>query len=164
MNRLEDIQALAKTLPIRRIPDPAGDYMERYQLHGFMPFHPVLTPCSVYLHHIKRADEDPALHSHPWEWTQTMVLHGGYMEERGELIDAGTPVERLVTFMDRELGPEQSALMTHNSFHRIKEVQPDTWTLFFTGPKRHSWGFYVEGRGVVNWRDRLKERGLTPAF
>lgn len=173
MNRLEDIQALAKTLPIRKIPDPQGGYMDRYQLHGFMPFHPITTPCAVYLHNILRADEDPALHSHPWEWTCTMVLHGGYLEKRGEVVVDDQPHvdslprlshQKLERLSSRALIVGTSALMTGNSVHRIASVEPDTWTLFFTGPKRSSWGFFVEGRGMVPWRERLRERGLEPAY
>jgi hypothetical protein len=29
-------------------------------------------------------------------------------------------------------------------YHRIAEVRPNTWTLFFTGKKIGSWGFLTE--------------------
>jgi hypothetical protein len=52
--------------------------------------------------------------------------------------------------------------MRAGDVHRIKHVLPDTWTLFMVGPKQSSWGFYVEGRGMVPWRERLAERGIVP--
>lgn len=163
MTVLDDIQALAASLPVRRITAEGGAlYMSRYKLHGWMPDNQGDFPCSVYLHNIHLADADDALHSHPWAWSQTTVLHGGYYQTFGHLsgadgIDRESRGEEWVCAGDARHHPP-------GFVHRIHEVLPDTWTLFVVGPKAASWGFYVEGRGMVPWRVRLKERGLEPAY
>lgn len=157
--KLQAIRDLAATLPARHLHGEDGTlYLSRYKLHGWMPDNQVVVPSSVYLHHIHRHDLDEALHSHPWEWSQATALWGGYEEERG-LIKADGSLQRL---SDRSLFPGRSLLMGSDDLHRIKRVEPDTWTIFMVGPKRSSWGFYVEGRGMVPWRERLAERGIVP--
>jgi hypothetical protein len=161
ISKLADIEALAATLPARHIYGEDGTlYLSRYRLHGWIPDAQTETPCSVYLHRIHRADLDDALHSHPWAWSQTMCLSGGYIEERGLLMDDGS----LVREPNRELFLGRSNFMGPNDLHRIATLRPNTWTLFFVGPKRQSWGFFVEGRGLVPWRERLAERGLVPDY
>lgn len=159
--KLDDIRALAATLPVRHIVGEDGTpYLSRYSLHGWMPDNQVVTPCSVYLHHIHRADSDEALHSHPWEWSQTTVLHGGYLQTVGYLKPSGS----LVVAGDVHVLAGAGWNFEPGFMHRITGVWPDTWTLFMVGPKTASWGFYVEGRGLVPWRERLAERGLTPDY
>ncbi len=167
--KLGDIRALAATLPVRHIMGEDGTpYLSRYVLHGWAPDRQVDAPCSVYLHHIHRADLDDAMHSHPWAWAQTMVLHGGYSQQIGYLDQAG----ELLPVADWHIVPEAEILldegcsweMAPGFIHRITGVLPDTWTLFTVGPKTSSWGFYVPGHGLVPWRERLAERGLVPDY
>lgn len=157
--KLDDIHALAETLPVRHLHREDGAiYLSRYKIHGWMPTDQVVTPCSVYLHHIREADSDEAMHSHPWAWSQTTILWGGYREERGVLMPDG----EIVRHPEASLFMGAGRYMTAGNVHRIASVLPDTWTLFMVGPKLSSWGFYVEGRGMVPWRERLAERGITP--
>ena len=159
--KLADIQALAATLPVRHILAENGTpYLDRYKLHGWTPDARVETPCSVYLHHIHRPDLDEALHSHPWDWSQTMILVGGYEEQRGVLQPDGS----LLRLPNQLLLDGQSNEMAAGDVHRIVRLVDETWTLFMAGPKASSWGFYVEGRGLVPWRQRLAERGLVPDY
>jgi hypothetical protein len=148
--KLDDIRRLAETLPRRELANEHGSiYLVRYRLHGWMPDAQERTPCSVYLHNILRADSDDAPHTHPWEWFQSTILHGGYTEERGaNAIQVG--------YAEGDTNSFDSV----REYHRIVGVQPDTWTLVVVGPKAASWGFMVPGRGLVPWRDRLRERGI----
>lgn len=158
--KLHDIIALASTLPARHIHgDDGTPYLSRYKLHGWMPQDQVETPCSVYLHQIHRHDLDEAPHSHPWDWAQTTVLHGGYTEVRGIVQDG-----KFAELVRRGYRPGEGYFMAGEQVHRIVSVQPDTWTLFMVGPKRKSWGFCVDGRGMVPWRERLAERGVVPDY
>jgi len=55
--------------------------------------------------------------------------------------------------------------ITSDTFHVVEELRgPETWSLFIAGPKTSTWGFWVEGHGYTPWRDRLRERGLTPDY
>jgi hypothetical protein len=97
---------------------------------------------NVYLHNIQQPDADRYLHSHPWLWAKSRVLHGGYIELRpGEA--------RYVT-------AGGSMRLDPTDYHRIADVDPDTWTLFYTGQNCMPWGFLVPGDTRpkhVDWAD-----------
>lgn len=89
----------------------------------------------LYLHHFCRGDDDPQLHNHPWAWALSLVLSGGYAEER-----AG-PGDK-VTW--RAVLPGSFNFLTHNDFHRVDllDTEHGAWTLFLVGPIIQSWGFW----------------------
>ena len=93
---------------------------------------------SVRVHHIRRADEDRHHHDHPWN-ARTIILDGCYTEERGD---------QLITRI-----PGDTATLLFGEYHRIAQVAPDgVWTLFISGKKRGTWGFWVDG-AKVPWRE-----------
>lgn len=92
--------------------------------------------CELYLHHFLSADGDRHLHDHPWAWSASLVLAGGYVEQRMHLVDGyAGPVTSLRT----QAAPALN--ITGRGFHRIAEVFAGTWTLFIVGPRRKMWGF-----------------------
>ena len=112
----------------RDVDDP---YIERCYLwkrsgpHGF----------SVFLHRFHRSDEDEELHSHPWHRSWSLILLGGYREER-RLKDGSIAV--------RELHPGDVNRIGADDFHRvdIRHGDPPCWTLFVAGAQTgRSWGF-----------------------
>ena len=89
--------------------------------------------CSGYLHRMYRPDNDRTLHNHPWRWAFSIILAGGYTEER-LLKDGKVIARRMRPGMFNILGP--------GSFHRIIELHgKETWTLFIAGPRISDWGF-----------------------
>ncbi len=108
------------------------------------------------INHIKTPDTAlPYCHNHPWEFCWGMVLNGGYTHE---FFDLGP---------DKQPGPMQTAtfrsggpvnFMLHSRYHRIVELEPDTYTLFFWGPDvpRKRLEYWVPGRGSVTWADMSK--------
>jgi len=110
---------------------------------------------NLYLHRFLRGDSDDAPHSHPWPWSVSLVLWGGYTEER--LIE----VNGIKYMKTRRVWPLTLNVFRDGDYHRVVRLHgSQTWTLFLTGPKSSSWGFWVFGRGHVEWRQRLKERGV----
>lgn len=93
------------------------------------------------LHHIHRADNDRALHNHPWEWMRSLILCGSYTEERLD----GT---RRVRLWNKLSG---------SSLHRITELHGEVWTLFVAGPRTKDWGFLV-GKRIVPWRKYMAQK------
>lgn len=93
---------------------------------------------NVYLHDIRKSDDDRALHDHPWANTSFLIL-GGYIEHTPE----GSFERRAGDVINRAAG----------SSHRL-EVIPGTRaiSLFVTGPKEREWGFACP-QGWVHWRD-----------
>jgi hypothetical protein len=164
---LRVIHLLLPRLWLAIIYGEAGEYLSRYLLRGRLNFDDVRTPyarecietpaelrrpCrwSLYLHRFHQPDVDRALHSHPWAWSLSFVLAGGYVEER--LIDG-----EVVT---REIRPFTFNWFGKDAFHRVSELRgKETWTLFLVGSKAQSWGFLVDGT-YIPWRDYLRTRGL----
>lgn len=102
--------------------------------------------CNLYLHEFLRSDDDRALHDHPW-MNCSLVLSGGYLEvlpagkglfRRGDPQVGGTP---------RWRPPGSVVARLPRSAHRLV-VPPQgfgaapTVTLFLTGPRVRSWGFW----------------------
>lgn len=120
---------------------------------------------SVRIHHIKRADQDRHLHSHPWN-ARTIILKGWYEEERYRDETALGAVKRQIpthaVFANQALREVRIAGYTgrllFGQYHRITKVPRDgVWTLFITWRKRGSWGFDVDGHKVP-WREYLAQQ------
>jgi hypothetical protein len=130
---------------MRRPPDFVIGGAERpYLLRWFvLPRNPLL---NVYVHHIKRSDDDRALHDHPWP-NISMVLQGGYFEvtpadPEGRWRDRGSMVLRRASASHRlVLGTVAMTGETHECV-----------TLFITGPRIRQWGFHCP-QGWVHWKD-----------
>lgn len=110
-------------------------------------------PIALYLHRFHRSDEDLALHNHPWRWAVSLILTGGYSEERR----IGNRVVR------RSVLPLTLNFISADDFHRVDLFEEDAWTLFLSGPKASSWGFWDRRTGeYVPWREfitRLRGEG-----
>lgn len=95
---------------------------------------------NVYLHQIRRDDDDRALHDHPW-WNVSIVLRGAYREitPKGRFMRrAGSIVFRRATAAHRLELPVDGGGIRY------------CWTLFITGPRVRKWGFLCP-KGWVPW-------------
>lgn len=133
-------------------------YMERFWLFRFGqrgegesgPY-PLI---GARVHHILRSDLDRHFHDHPWPFV-TIILRGGYFEERPVLNAAGF----VVATHERWHGAGSILFRRAGDLHRLRLPQGSTaWTLFSTGPKVQTWGFLV-GNKKVPWREYLGEEG-----
>lgn len=112
---------------------------EEYLLRFYIKHNGVLP--GIYLHKFFRGDMDRNLHNHPWRWSFSLILTGGYDEER---LKGNTVVTR-------RMNPGRFNLLTGKTFHRISLVDEGygAWTLFCSGEKVKDWGFLVEETGEV---------------
>ena len=102
----------------------------------------------VYLHYFHRGDEDRELHNHPWKKSCSLILAGGYDEERA------LPSGEIVV---RPIKAGRINIIKAGDFHRIilnKSYGAHTWTLFISGarvPKTpegyKDWGFWDKATG-----------------
>lgn len=99
------------------------------------------------INHILTPDHEPLLHNHPWEFCWGLILNGGYTHEFFEL---GS---------DKQPGPTQHKtfksgdvnFMHNNMYHRIVDLQPNTYTLFFWGPnvgKDNTLRYWKNGKAI----------------
>lgn len=110
---------------------------------------------SVYLHYFHRGDEDPQLHNHPWPYSVSLILTGGYHEERR--------VEgKIHSFIYR---PGNINIIRRDDYHRVELLDParGAWTLFLAGfggrVPDDSWEFWDRQTGVYTpWQEFVKQR------
>ena len=117
-------------------------YMERIHLLRW-------SRLSINLHRIHQSDRERALHSHPWDWSVSLVLAGGYEEDNL----GGGRVRR----------PGSVAAWTWRYVHRVSRLLgPTSMSLFISGPVRpdRGWGFLVDGE-IVPWREYFRREGIT---
>ena len=110
---------LTANRPARLIKLNNKPYLERY-------FVARLFGVTLYLHRFVSSDRERHLHNHPWTWSRSLVLSGGYDEE--VVLDLTTAsasgcvtASRRVKWFNRVDG---------SHFHRIANAAPHTWTLF----------------------------------
>ena len=121
---------------------------------------------NIYIHHFHSSDQGIELHSHPWRWGLSIVLSGGYVEERShnptiwELDEHGTEiaighpvVKHQIHIERRNIKPGTINVIRSTDFHRVdlNDEIKGAWTLFFAGPRTFSWGFL--NRNTAEYKD-----------
>lgn len=141
--------------PLRRI-TRGGDeapYLDRYYLFGKVPdnFPVEVKPRlewlgkTVFLHHFVDGDREEELHNHPWETSFSVVLAGGYNEERKEPFSTKT--------FHRKVGAGSFNIIRANDYHKVTLLSEDAWTIFVTGKRVQSWSFWCKSRDeYIPWR------------
>lgn len=111
---------------------------------------------NVYLHQFLHSDDDRALHDHPYR-SLSIILKGGYWEHRRNrpLIwrGPGSCILRGATAAHRvELDTDtaQSVWDRDEYVWNRTSVDKPAWTLFITGPRVRSWGFWCP-TGWQHW-------------
>lgn len=104
------------------------------------------------IHHIHRADYDSHLHNHPWKTARFTVVSGGYTEERMMRRSPLETIRRRLT-----VGDENE--LDAGTFHRVVEIEPDTWTIGVVGERVQEWGFLVDGTDFVEAKEYFARRG-----
>ena len=105
----------------------------------------------VFVHRIHSKDHDRDPHNHPWPWAVSLILLGWYDELRctsrhGGLcgICSTVPTEAQKHMAWTFSRVRWLNFIGPNTYHRILEVAPRTWTLFLAGPRSRTWGFWTE--------------------
>lgn len=95
----------------------------------------------IMFHRIFRPDRQRDLHDHPWNFL-SFVLRGWYEEDTPEGV-------RRIRWVNWKWAEER---------HSIRWVsRSPVWTLVFTGRKRRTWGFWVDGgKRWVRWTEYEK--------
>lgn len=135
---LPEMQEWAHALMASRPADfvIGNDYLRRWWVIPRNPW------CNVYLHDIRKSDDDRAFHDHPWtNWS--FLIEGGYIEH--------TPMGSF----ERKAG--DFVMRGANQFHRLEVPEGGSAiSLFITGPKVREWGFGCP-QGWVHWKDFTDE-------
>lgn len=141
------IKSLLEKLPHETLYGARGRYLTRYTLLDFGK-----KLVRVKIHNFHRGDEDVELHNHPWSWAISLILKGGYWEERLK----GNKIEVSI------LSPGDFNLLLNDTFHRVIKAE-GTWSLFITGPEVDTWFFLDPStHRMYPWRQFIANKGLIP--
>lgn len=89
---------------------------------------------ALYLHKFLRGDSDPYVHDHPWSFF-SIILRGGYTEAR----------RNNKTYLLWQHHIKRFNIMHRYDAHYIMTLdRTPTWSLLLVGPRKRTWGFYVE--------------------
>jgi hypothetical protein len=100
-------------------------------------------PCSAFLHHFHASDARER-HNHPWAWSYSLILKGGYVETRPD--------------WDRLFTAGMINSIKGDDFHYVTllDEKKGCWTLFIAGPShKKGWGFQGPN-GFEPAEDRIK--------
>lgn len=140
---------------------------------------------NIYLHCFIGDDIGPELHDHPW-WSIGTLIKG----ELNEVTFVNKPVHWIgteechayITPLTRWIPKYRSAEFKHRLLLNPITLRPQdrpltsilwrdfetdaipechAWTIFITGPKKRTWGFWDKAGNFTNWRDFLRARGWT---
>ena len=95
-------------------------------------------------------DDDGVLlmHNHPWPWSFSIILAGGYEEERTDEVFEVNEIHPANAITKKKFTAGSFNFLTHKDFHRVDLLEKDGWSLFFTGwrSSKRSWGFWNRRR------------------
>jgi hypothetical protein len=145
----------AKLPPPRVIYDRAGEspYLSRWYLLR----HASKKGFALFLHRFHRGDDDVELHNHPWKWSASLILSGGYREERRVRV-----FRHHWTIVTRELRPGQINIILGDDIHRVELLDGEAWSIFLAGPHTGAgWGFWNRvTKEFTPWREFItRKRG-----
>lgn len=112
----------------------------------------MIWPGRLYLQHFLHPETAGLFHRHRWEKMRSIVLSGGFVEERPESHD-WISHHSLSTYS-----------MTHEVIHRVAFWSQDCWTLFYMSKERSDdWGYFrrlPDGTlsPMISWREAIKCR------
>ena len=117
-----------------------------------IPRNPVF---NIYLHQFLRDDDDRALHDHPWV-NCSLLLKGSYWEAVfHHRPKHGSPLPPVGLMLRR---PGRPVVRRAATAHRVvlrRDLDGNPvpcWSLFLTGPRVRSWGFWCPAGRWIHWR------------
>jgi hypothetical protein len=125
-------EALAQRVRVEHIERDGEPYLERYYVAGWNPITKQSGP-AIFLHRFLASDPATAVHSHPWDVSLSLILVGGYREQRCG--DDGRLTEQ-------DYRPGDFNIIRADDRHRIDLLAEDCWTLFLAGPFAQPWRFH----------------------
>jgi hypothetical protein len=125
-------ETLARSLRVERITRNGAPYLNRYYVVGGKPGAARGRSPAIFLHHFVASDAPTVVHSHPWGFSCSLIMAGGYREER--CAADGTRLRR-------DFRPGDVNVLAPTDRHRVDLLAADCWTLFLAGPIVHRWRF-----------------------
>lgn len=126
---------------------------ENYLLRFYIK-HSSRTFPGIYLHYFYRGDAERDLHNHPWSKSISVILSGGYTEERLAEGQSGRANYKVIK---RSIRSGSINIINGDDFHRVELTGKPTWTLFTSGKKIKDWGFLLRDSGKYLQHETYEE-------
>jgi hypothetical protein len=113
---------------------------------------------SIFIHEFKRGDSDDEYHNHPWYSSFSVILAGGYTEERVQIVGGEYQITQ------KTFHPGMVNVIRDTDFHRVALLNGETtWTLFIAGRRTgESWGFLdVKAKEFIPWIEHVRRRARS---
>ena len=112
----------------------------------------------IMLHRFHMGDRGD-VHNHPWD-SGGMILATGYWEYQPTgYMPNGLPFPANVKLWR---GPGYMGSRKASDYHKV-ELNPGTegkvWTLFWTGKRKQSWGFFEKTEGYIPFQEQFRRDG-----
>lgn len=114
---------------------------------------------NIYIHYIAKSDEDEHMHDHPWDFI-SFILRGGYYEDSIQAFWQTKDTIDKIEYESIVVCALEYIKRQANIFHKITLIKP-TWTLVFTGPRKRTWGYFVDHKWIDNITYRKLKHGST---
>ena len=101
----------------------------------------------IYIHNLLVSDEDKHMHNHPWSFF-TLLLKGSYEQLFYIKSKVGADCGGTIKMYERD-----SFTMGKNAYHKITLLTPTAWTLFFAYGKKSSWGYLLDDKSHIDFKD-----------
>jgi hypothetical protein len=110
---------------------------------------------NLYLHEIRRSDEDRHMHDHPWHF-KSLILWGKYMERT-------SLYPKFDSLVFEQFQPGDVVHHHASDVHKITLKSPVVWTLVLTSGRKRMWG-YRTAKGWIDFKTyrQLKRDGQLP--
>jgi len=117
------------------LPNPKTGLKEPYLTRHYLIGKKGIFGYNLFIHQFHSGDmEENELHNHPFKFSLSFILSGGYFEE----LKHGTKINV------KERKPFTFNLITPTTYHRVNLRQDDCWTIFLVAPrnKNNDWYFW----------------------
>lgn len=141
------LRRLLNLIPHVTITVAGKPYLTRYYLFGADR-----AGGNLFLHHFHASDQGEEFHNHPWRWGASLILRGGYVEER--CVRSRWPHGDVDEYSRIARRPGSFSRFGTREFHRADLIDPQggCWTLFACGARVKDWGFLDRRGRFRDWR------------
>lgn len=98
---------------------------------------------NIFIHQFHMSDLEDDLHNHPFKYSLSLILSGGYKEE----------IYKNNQFYIKIRKPLSFNFISNKIFHKVTLLKNSSWSLFLAGPRSSEWGFLnPETKQFKHWK------------
>lgn len=112
------------------LPNPNTKQLEPYLTRYYL-FGKDMKYFNIFIHEFHNSDLEEDLHNHPFKYSLSFILSGGYKEYLYKNGKASYKIRKPFSFN----------FLNNKIFHKVELLEKKSWSIFFAGPRFSDWGF-----------------------